>query len=178
MPFSRWQASTSARSIGAPVSSLTWSTRGTPCAPSSVQWKPSPSRSKGTLELLDEKLLHEVGPLARDQRDGLGGAETVACPLDVGGELLGSVAGGTRDDAALGVERVRLAGLRGARDELDRGPAARGGERGRAAGDTGAENENVGSLDRHARSSSSDTSAAATECVSAPTETASTPASA
>ena len=48
MFFSLRHASTSARSMGAPVASFTWSTRATECAPSSVQWNPAPSRSKGT----------------------------------------------------------------------------------------------------------------------------------
>ena len=131
---------------------------------------------EGNLELLDEELLDEVGPLPRDQRDGLRRADAVAGALDVGGELLGRVAGGARDDAALGVQGVRLAGLGRARDEGDGGAVARRGERGGASRDTRAEDEDVGRLDAHARSSSRETSAATTECVSAPTETASTPA--
>jgi hypothetical protein len=131
---------------------------------------------EGHLELLHEELLDEVRALSRDQRDGLGRADAVAGALDVGGELLGRVARGARDDAALGVEGVRLAGFGRPRDEGDAGAVARRGQRGGAPRDTRAENQDVGRLDAHARSSSSETSAAATEWVSAPTDTASTPA--
>jgi hypothetical protein len=86
--------------------------------------------------------------------------------------------GGLRDDAALRVPGVRLLRVLGAGHERHGRPAARRRERGRAAGDAGAEDEDVGLRIAHDACSSSETSAARTECVSEPTETASAPASA
>ena len=64
------------------------------CAPSSVQWKSGAVSVERNRELLDQQLLDEVRALAREQRDGLGRAETVARALDVGGQLSGVSPGG------------------------------------------------------------------------------------
>src|SRR5262249_7826287 len=127
-------------------------------------------------ELVDEQRLDEVRALARDQRDGLGRAEAAARALDVGGQPLGRVAGRPCDDAALRVEGIRLARLLRARDDRDGRAAARRGEGGGAAGHARAEDEDVRRFRAHSGKSSRETSAARTVWVSAPTETASTPA--
>ena len=133
---------------------------------------------EGDLKLLDQELLDEVRTFAGDESDGLGGADPVAGALDVRGERLGRVARGTGHDASLGVESVGLARLLGAGDDRDRGAVPRGGESRRAPGHTRAEDEDIRRLGGHPCESSSETSAARTECVRDPTETASTPASA
>jgi hypothetical protein len=131
---------------------------------------------EGDAELVDEKRPDEIRALAGEKQGGLGRAEPVARALDVGGEPFGRVSRRPRDDAALRVEGVRLLRLLGARDDRDGRAAARGRQGGRAAGDTGAQDEDVGRLLVHPTKSSSETSAASTEWVSAPTETPSAPA--
>src|SRR4029434_6671167 len=100
--------------------------------------------------------------------------------LDVGGELLGRVSLRAPDDASLRVVGVGLAGFVGPRHDRHGGAPTRRAQGGGGASDAGAEDEDVRSVAAHAgaRASSSEMSAAMTEWVSAPTDTASTPASA
>ena len=135
---------------------------------------------EGHGELLDEQRAHEVRAFPRNQHHGVWPAQAVAGALDVRGEGLGRIPFGPGHDAALRVVGVRLLRLGGACHERDGHALARRRERGRAAGDPGTENEDVGAAAArcHAGEISREISAAQTECVSAPTEIASAPASA
>src|SRR5262249_48631587 len=129
-------------------------------------------------ELFDEKFFNEVRPLPGKQGDRLGRAESVAGAFDVLCEFFRRVARRSSDDAALRVVSVGLFGFRRPRDEPDSSPSPRRRDRGRTARYAGAENENVCGFVVHVFSSSNAMSAAMTEWVSAPMETASGPASA
>ena len=179
MFFSLLHASSSARSIGAPglVLHVQHARRGVRALERPVE--AAVLAVERNLQLVDEEPLDEIRSLARDQRDRLRRAEAVSGALDVRGEALGRVARRPRDDAALGVPGVGLRRLLGARHDRHGRAAAGRRESRRAAGDAGSEDEDVGGAGlAHVVVSSSEMSAARTECVSAPTETASAPASA
>ena len=186
--FSAFTRARRAISIAFPVASAEWTIRATEWAPSRVKSRsPSPGPREGDAGVADQDLLDDARPLLREEADRLGVAEAGAGREDVLHERGGGVLPAEVDDPALRPGGVAVAGVVGLRDEEDADAPLGEGEGGRQAGDAGADDERRdadppggGAHFRLRRAAATFTSramsTARTECVSAPTETKSTPA--